>query len=65
MPTTGNLPTTGATNTATKTSTSLPSTGEKMTATLVVLGLGILAIVLIIAIKHRKVAKNVLALVLL
>ena len=65
LPTTGNLPTTGATNTATKTNTPLPSTGEKMTATLVVLGLGILAIVLIIAIKHRKVAKNVLALVLL
>ena len=65
LPTTGNLPTTGATNTATKTNTPLPSTGEKTTATLVVLGLGILAIVLIIAIKHRKVAKNVLALVLL
>ena len=65
LPTTGNLPTTGATNTATKTNTPLPSTGEKMTATLVVLGLGILAIVLIIAIKHRKTAKNVLALVLL
>ena len=63
--TTTPLPTTGATNTATKTNTPLPSTGEKMTATLVVLGLGILAIVLIIAIKHRKTAKNVLALVLL
>ena len=65
LPTTGNLSTTGATNTATKTNTPLPSTGEKMTPVLMVLGLGILAIVLIIAIKHRKVAKNVLALVLL
>ena len=63
--TTTPLPTTGATNTATKTNTPLPSTGEKMTATLVVLGLGILSAVLIIAIKHRKTAKNVLALVLL
>ena len=65
LPTTGNLSTTGATNTATKTNTPLPSTGEKMTPVLMVLGLGILAIVLIIAIKYRKVAKNVLALVLL
>ena len=65
LPTTGNLSTTGATNTATKTSTSLPSTGEKMTPVLMVLGLGVLAAVLIIAIKHRKTAKNVLALVLL
>ena len=65
LPTTGNLPTTGATNTATKTSTPLPSTGEKMTPVLMVLGLGVLAAVLIIAIKHRKTAKNVLALVLL
>ena len=63
--TTTPLPTTGATNTATKTNTPLPSTGEKMTTTLVVLGLGILSAVLIIAIKHRKAAKNVLALVLL
>ena len=63
--TTTPLPTTGATNTATKTSTSLPSTGEKMTPVLMVLGLGILAAVLIVAIKHRKTAKNVLALVLL
>ena len=65
LPTTGNLPTTGATNTATKTSTPLPSTGEKMTPVLMVLGLGVLAAVLIIAIKHRKAAKNVLALILL
>jgi len=65
LPTTGNLSTTGATNTATKTSTSLPSTGEKMTPVLMVLGLGVLAAVLIIAIKHRKAAKNLLALVLL
>ena len=65
LPTTGNLSTTGATNTATKTSTSLPSTGEKMTPVLMVLGLGVLAAVLIVAIKHRKTAKNVLALVLL
>ncbi|SFZ74737.1 LPXTG-motif cell wall anchor domain-containing protein/Listeria/Bacterioides repeat-containing protein [Lactococcus chungangensis CAU 28 = DSM 22330] len=65
LPTTGNLPTTGATNTATKTSTPLPSTGEKMTPVLMVLGLGVLAAVLIIAIKHRKATKNVLALVLL
>ena len=63
--TTTPLPTTGATNTATKTSTPLPSTGEKMTPVLMVLGLGVLAAVLIIAIKHRKAAKNVLALVLL
>ena len=61
LPTTGNLSTTGATNTATKTNTPLPSTGEKMTTTLVVLGLGILSAVLIIAIKHRKAAKNLLA----
>ena len=65
LPTTGNLSTTGATNTATKTNTPLPSTGEKMTPVLMVLGLGVLAAVLIVAIKHRKVAKNVLALVLL
>ena len=65
LPTTGNLSTTGATNTATKTSTSLPSTGEKMTPVLMVLGLGVLAAVLIISIKHRKTARNVLALVLL
>ncbi|SFZ72638.1 LPXTG-motif cell wall anchor domain-containing protein/Listeria/Bacterioides repeat-containing protein [Lactococcus chungangensis CAU 28 = DSM 22330] len=63
--TTTPLPTTGTTNTATKTSTSLPSTGEKMTPVLMVLGLSVLAAVLIIAIKHRKAAKNVLALVLL
>ncbi|MDD3016434.1 MAG: InlB B-repeat-containing protein [Lactococcus chungangensis] len=63
--TTTPLPTTGATNTATKTSTPLPSTGEKMTPVLMVLGLGVLAAVLIIAIKHRKAAKNVLAVVLL
>ena len=63
--TTTPLPTTGATNTATKTNTPLPSTGEKMTPVLMVLGLGVLAAVLIIAIKHRKTAKNVLALVLL
>ena len=63
--TTTPLPTTGATNTATKTNTPLPSTGEKMTPVLMVLGLGVLAAVLIIAIKHRKAAKNVLALVLL
>jgi hypothetical protein len=36
-----------------------------MTPVLMVLGLGVLAAVLIIAIKHRKAAKNVLALVLL
>jgi hypothetical protein len=36
-----------------------------MTPVLKVLGLGVLAAVLIIAIKHRKAAKNVLALVLL
>jgi Listeria/Bacterioides repeat len=65
LPTTGNLPTTGATNTATKTSTPLPSTGEKMTPVLMVLGLDVLATVLIITIKHRKAAKNVLALILL
>ncbi|WP_442761462.1 InlB B-repeat-containing protein [Pseudolactococcus chungangensis] len=65
LPTTGNLSTTGATNTATKTNTPLPSTGEKMTPVLMVLGLGVLAAVLIVAIKHRKTAKNVLALVLL
>ena len=65
LPTTGNLPTTGATNTTTKTSSLLPSTGEKVTPVLIVLGLGVLAAVLIIAIKHRKAAKNVLALVLL
>ena len=59
LPTIGNLPTTGAT------STPLPSTGEKMTSVLMVLGLGVLAAVLIIAIKHHKAAKNVLALVLL
>ena len=63
--TTTPLPTTGATNTATKTNTPLPSTGEKMTPVLMVLGLGVLAAVLIVAIKHRKTAKNVLALVLL
>ena len=63
--TTTPLPTTGTTNTATKTSTSLPSTGEKMTPVLMVLGLSVLAAVLIIAIKHRKAAKNVLALILL
>ncbi|MFZ2476476.1 MAG: LPXTG cell wall anchor domain-containing protein, partial [Lactococcus raffinolactis] len=57
LPTTGNLPTTGATNTATKTNTPLPSTGEKMTPVLMVLGLGVLAAVLIVAIKHRKTAK--------
>ncbi|MDD3016508.1 MAG: InlB B-repeat-containing protein, partial [Lactococcus chungangensis] len=65
LPTTGNLPTTGATNTTTKTSSLLPSTGEKVTPVLIVLGLGVLAAVLIITIKHRKAAKNVLALVLL
>ena len=65
LPTTGNLSTTGATNTATKTNTPLPSTGEKMTPVLMVLELGVLAAVLIVAIKHRKTAKNVLALVLL
>ena len=59
------LPTTGAANTTTKTSTPLPTTGEKITSVLMLLGLGVLAAVFIIFIKHRKAVKHLLALALL